>query len=170
MYRYAKNFPRKNYSTRHSGGGSLMIEEAFSSPEKLKYVSSRPKTADYVKLLNDLSLAQEGHRLCGEEWIFRQDNAAIHNASITKKYLLQQKIRLLDHPVCSPDVNHLENLWGLIVAIVYEGGQQYSAISELKNAILDTKKINSVQIQKLVDCMLSRIFEVIKADSGSKKY
>ena len=55
-------------------------------------------------MLNDLSLTQEGRHLCGEEWIFRQDNAAIHKASITKKYLLEQtkKKRLLDHPVCSP--------------------------------------------------------------------
>ena len=61
-------------------------------------------------------------RLCGEEWIFQQDNAAIHNASITKKYLLEQKLRLLDHPACSPDLNPIENLWRLIVAKVYEGG------------------------------------------------
>ncbi len=57
---------------------------------KLQFVSGRQKAADYVKMLNDLSLAQEGRRLCGEEWIFQQDNAAIHNASITKKYLLEQ--------------------------------------------------------------------------------
>ena len=88
-------------------------------------------------MLNDLSLAQEGCCLCGEEWIFQHDNAAIHNASITKKYLLEQKIRLLDHPACSPDLNPIENLWGLIVTKFYEGGWQYSAIFELKNAILD---------------------------------
>ena len=69
-----------------------------------------------MKMLNDLSLAQERHRLCGEEWIFQQDNAAIHIASITKKYPLEQKIRLLDYPACSPDFNPIENLWLLIVA------------------------------------------------------
>ena len=52
-------------------------------------------------MLNDLYLAQEGHHLCGEEWVFQQDNAAIHNASTTNKYLLRQKIRLLDCPACS---------------------------------------------------------------------
>ena len=36
-------------------------------------------------MLNDLSLAQEGHRLCEEEWIFQQDNAAIHNASMLEQ-------------------------------------------------------------------------------------
>ena len=83
-------------------------------------------------MLNGLSLAQEGHCLCGKEWIFQQDNATIHNASITRKYLLEQRIRLLDHPACPPDLNHMENLWGLMVAKVHVGGWQYSAISELK--------------------------------------
>ena len=80
----------------------------------------------------DLSHIQEGRRLCEEEWIFQQDNAAIHNASITKKYLLEQKIRLLDHSACSSDLNPIENLWELIVAKVYDGGWHHSAISELK--------------------------------------
>ena len=75
----------------------------FSSSRKLKlqFVSGRQKAAYYVKILNDLSLAQEGRRLCEEEWIFQQDNAAIHNAPIAKKYWLEQKIRLLDHSACS---------------------------------------------------------------------
>ena len=75
-----------------SGGGGLLSSGKF----KLWFVSGRQKAVDYVKMLNDLSLAQEGRRLCGEEWIVQQDNAAIHNASVTKKYLLEQKIRLHD--------------------------------------------------------------------------
>ena len=83
--------------------------------------------------------------------------------------MLEQKLRLLDHPACSPDFNLIENLWGLIVAKVYEGGQQYSAISELKNAILDSwEKIPSVQLQELVDSMPSQIFEVIKTNRFNK--
>ena len=34
---------------------------------KLQFVNGRQKAADYVKMLNDLSLTQEGCRLCGEE-------------------------------------------------------------------------------------------------------
>ena len=73
--------------------------------------------------------------------------------------------------MCSPDLNSIENLWGLIVAKVYEGVRQYSAISELKNAILDAwEKILLVELQKLVDSMPSQIFAVIKANGGSTKY
>ena len=112
-YWLKKTFPGENYSRSHSWGGSLMTWVAFSSSGKLKlqFVSAWQKVADYVKVLNDLSLAQEGCCLCGEEWIFQQDNVAIHNASITKKYWLEQKIRLLNHPACSPDFNPIEYLW-----------------------------------------------------------
>ena len=56
--------------------------EAFSSSGKLKlqFVSGPQKAIDYMKMLNDLSLAQEKRRLCGEELIFQNDNVAISNA------------------------------------------------------------------------------------------
>ena len=118
------------------------IWRTFSSSGKIKlqFVRGQQKAEDYEKMLNNLSLAQEGYRLCVEGWIFQQDYAAINNVSITKKYLLEQKIRHLDHPACSRNLNPIENFWGLIVAKVYEGGRQYSAISELKNTILDACK------------------------------
>ena len=111
-YWQAQNFPEENYSTKYSGGGSVMIWGrgiSFSGKLKLQFVSGQQKAADYVKMPNDLSLSQEGRRLCGEEWIFQQDNADIHNASITKKYWFEQKIRLLDHPAGSPDPIPIEN-------------------------------------------------------------
>ena len=66
-----------------------------------------------MKMQNDLFLTQERRRLCGEKWIFQQDNAGIHGASITKKYLLEQKIRLLGLPVCSPVFNPIEKFVGV---------------------------------------------------------
>ena len=91
-YLHAKYFPEDKYSTKHSGGGSLMILGGgylSSGKLKLQFVRGRQKATDYVKMLNDLSLAQEGHCLCGEELIFLQENAAIHNTkevlALTKK-------------------------------------------------------------------------------------
>ena len=62
--------------------------EAFSSSGKLKlkFFSGRQKAADYVKILNDFSRAQEGRRLCEEEWIFQQDNATIHNFELQSRF------------------------------------------------------------------------------------
>ena len=65
-----KDFPEENYSTRQSWGGSLMIWGVFSSSGKIKpqFVSGRQKAAVCVKMLNDLSLAQVGCRLCGKKY------------------------------------------------------------------------------------------------------
>ena len=59
-YWRTKKVLEENYSTRHSGGGSLMICGALSSSGKLKlqFVRGRQIAADYVKKLNDLSLVQ----------------------------------------------------------------------------------------------------------------
>ena len=168
-YWHAKNFPEENYS-RHREGGSLMIWVAFSSSGKLKlqFVSGWQKAADYVKMLNDLSLAQEEHRLFGEEWIFQQDNSAIHNASITKKYLLQQKIRLFNYPACSQSyrkfvgINYCKSLWRRSTVL--------SNFWTQKHNLRHMRKIHLVQLQKLVDSMPCRIVEVIKTDGGSTKH
>ena len=111
---HAKDFPEENYSTKISRGGSLIIGGGFllsSGKLELQFVCGRQKAADYVKMLNDLSLAQEGRRLCGEEWIFQQGNSPIHDVSITKKYFLEQKIRLLDLSACSPDLQKICGDW-----------------------------------------------------------
>ena len=109
-----------------------MIWVSCSSPGKLKlqFVSGRQKAADYVKMLNNLSLVQEGYHLRGEVWIFQQDNAAIHKASITKKYLLEQKIRLLGHPACYPDLIPIENFRGLIVAVFVDRPTQRASMAQ----------------------------------------
>ena len=57
-YWHTKNFPEENFQQG-------IVEE-------LQFISGQQKAADYVKMLNDLSLAQEGHHLFGEEWIFQQ--------------------------------------------------------------------------------------------------
>ena len=106
-----KNFPEENYSTRHSGWESRDLGGPSHLQENLNYNLSGVNK----KMLNDLSLTQEGHRLHGEEWIFQQDTDALWVAALTKKYLLEQKIRLLDQPTYAPDLNPIENLWVLIV-------------------------------------------------------
>ena len=54
-YEYAKYFPEENYFTRYR---DLIYDY------KLQFVSGRQKAADYVKMLNDSSLAQERSHLC----------------------------------------------------------------------------------------------------------
>ena len=77
---------------------------------RLIKVTGNIKKEDYVKFLNEnlkdpareLSL---GQRLC-----FTQDNDPKHSANLTKKWLEDNNINVLECPSQSPDLDPIENL------------------------------------------------------------
>jgi len=65
-------------------------------------------------------------KICGKNWIFQQDNAPIHASKETKTWLDLKKINLLEWPAYSPDLNPIENVWGIMARRVYANGKQYT--------------------------------------------
>ncbi len=61
----------------------------------------------YIKVLE-----QHTHRLEGR--IFQQDNAKLHTAAITTKWLRSRRVRVLNWPACSPDLSPIETIWHII--------------------------------------------------------
>ena len=57
------------------------------------------------------SLFIEGAQLCGEDWNFQHDKAAIHTVRRSNIFFHDNNIRLLDHQPYSQDFNTIENLW-----------------------------------------------------------
>ncbi|CAB1452154.1 unnamed protein product [Pleuronectes platessa] len=103
----------------------------------------------------------EGPRLCGNDWVFQQDNAPIHNARLTKTFFQENNITLLDHPACSPDLNPIENIWGWMAREVYKNGLQFQTVDALREAIFTTwRNIRTSLLETLTSSMPKRIFEV----------
>jgi len=59
--------------------------------------------AGCVEMLQQASRLTVGPHLCGDGWVFQQDNAAVHNAQ-------ENSVSLLDHPASSHDLNPIENI------------------------------------------------------------
>lgn len=50
------------------------------------------------------------------KFIFQQDGARPHTAAITRKTLSDEGVSVLKWPPYSPDLNIIENIWGLVQA------------------------------------------------------
>jgi transposase len=163
----------KIFSTRRSkGGGSVMIWASFGSKGKSEicFVDGKLNATGYRNVLEN-HLANCGESIGGSNWKFQQDNAPIHRAKVTIEWFKEQKINVIDWPPYSPDLNPIENLWGLLARRVYSNGKQYTTINELKTAITRCwAEIPQKNIDGLIASMPNRIFDVIRLNGAKTKY
>lgn len=166
-YRYYWHDLRKEervFSKRNFGGASVMVWAAFDATGMLPviFITTRMDSADYQQLLEENLLPY-----WVDTYMFLHDNAPIHASRSTVNWLADKQISVINHPPCSPDLNPIENLFGIIVRDIYEDGRQYQTVDELKNAIVEAfRRVNVNLLSTLAESMKDRIFKLIRASGG----
>lgn len=88
-----------------------------------------------------------------------------------KNWLRSKNIEVLECPAISPDLNPIENLWGILARKVYAKGRQFTTVEQLKDAIRkEWTNVPVLELHKLINSMPDRIFEVINKDGASTHY
>ena len=163
---------KRYFSKRVQGGGSVMVWAAFSRTWKrdIVFISTRMNASTYSQLLSHHLLP---HIRSGESnlEIFQQDNAPCHRAQSTMRWLSEQGVAVMEWPSRSPDLNPIENLWGILVRSVYAGGKQFSTVAALREAIRAAwADISFETLGKLTNSMKNRMFELIAKQGGGINY
>lgn len=88
-----------------------------------------------------------------------------------KDWFQQKKIELLEWSAVSPDLNTIENLWGIVVRSMYADGKQYDTIIDLNNVIKTSwEYIDIDTIKKLISTMQNCIYEVVNKNGDMSRY
>ncbi len=103
------------------------------------------------------------------DFIFQQDLAPAHSAKATSTWFKDHGIPVLNWPANSPDLNPIENLWGIVKRKMRYARPNNA--EELKATIRATwALITPEQCHRLIDTMPHRIAAVIQAKGAPTKY
>ncbi len=95
---------------------SVMIWAAMSSAGVglLCFLKSTVNAAIYQEILEH-SMPPSADKLYGDaDFIFQQDLVPAHTAKGTKSWFNDHGVTVLDWPANSPDLNSIENVWGIV--------------------------------------------------------
>ena len=99
------------------------------------------------------------------------DNDPKHLSKETKMWLLEQRIKVLSWPSCSPDFNIIENVWYYLKARVHRVTDKPRTIDDLKALIKqEWQNITLSYIRNLYDSVQRRLDEVIRSKGGYTSY
>ncbi len=150
---------------------SVMIWAAMSSAGvgPLCFLKSTVNAAVYQDILEHFMLPF-ADKLYGEaDFISQQDLAPANTAKGTKSWFNDHGVTVLDWPANSPDLNPIENLWGIVKRKTRDTRPNNG--DDLKATIKATcASIPPQQCHRLITSMPRHIAAVIHAKGGSTNY
>ncbi len=150
---------------------SVMIWAAVSSAgvAPLCFLKSTVNAAIYQEILEHFMLPSADKLYGDADFIFQQDLAPAHTAKGTKSWFNDHGVTVLDWPANSPDLNPIENLWGIVKRKMRD--TRPNNADELKATVKETwASIPPQQCHKLITSMPRRIEAVIKAKGAPTMY
>ena len=153
------------------GGGSIMLWGCFSAAGtgRLVRIEGKMNAAMYRDILDENLFQSTVDLRLGRHFIFQQDNDPKHTAKISKEWLQNNHVNVLEWPSQSPDLNPIEHLWRDLKMAVHR--RSPSNLMELERCCKEEwAKLPKNRCAKLVATYSKRLEAVIAAKGASTKY
>ena len=133
-------------------------------------IDRKINAATYQNMLAEV-VFDENTQILPEGFVFQQDNAPAHTAATTRDFFMQRSISVLEWPPYSPDLNIIENVWGIVSKKVYEGGKSYETCDELWESVSNHfLAISDETVQNLFQSIPSRLVQVVELRGKRTQY
>uniref|UniRef100_A0A8C5WF56 Transposase n=1 Tax=Leptobrachium leishanense TaxID=445787 RepID=A0A8C5WF56_9ANUR len=153
------------------GRGSIMVWGCFaaSGPGRIVVIDGKMNSRVYQDILQENVRPSVRQLKLRRGWVMQEDNDQKHTSNSTKEWLQQNKIRLLEWPSQSPDLNLIEMLWHELKRAIHT--RHPKNIATLKQfSEEEWSKITPDHCAGLICNYKKRLVEVITAKGGSTSY
>ncbi|KAG8232935.1 hypothetical protein J437_LFUL011044 [Ladona fulva] len=101
-----------------------------------------------------------------DHFIFQQDNSHVHTCKEAKNWFLENRIQQLSWPARSPDLNPIENIWGIMVREMKKKDRPLDAKKLLEDIEDAWEGIGAPVCNRVIQSMPERLRLVIKNGRG----
>ena len=95
------------------GVGSIMLWGCFAAggTGALYKIDGITRQENYVDMLKHHLKTSVRKLKLGHKWVFQMDNEPKHTFKVVAKWFKDNKVKVLEKPSQSPDLNPTENVW-----------------------------------------------------------
>ncbi|GFU40106.1 transposable element Tcb2 transposase [Trichonephila clavipes] len=142
-------------SVRFRGGGVLVYGDiSIDGCRDLYIIRDGPLTARRCRdeILRPIIVPYA--TAIGDDFILMDDNCRPHRANLVEDFLFEERIKRMEWPACSPDMNPIEHVWDALGRRVAGRQPPPQTLQGLERALLeDWDRIPQLVINSLIDSM-----------------